>query len=217
MISVRFSISLLLIATLSPFAWPTLEYEAVWKVTGQGGFSAANTIQYTKETTGIVVCEGDVGIVLFDLKGQRVWEYPMDPPVLAAPAVADVNGDGQEDIVAADGKGHLAVLDVKGKLIWRAEPVRRLPTSMATGKTKCWLGIPLERSRVSIEREDCFGVSPGMEPRWGLSWLRTSTTLRAGKSSSHRTTSIFTRSPRKANGFGTFIVTTKCSPTALRS
>ncbi len=121
MISVRFSISLLLIATLSPFAWPTLEYEAVWKVTGQGGFSAANTIQYTKETTGIVVCEGDVGIVLFDLKGQRVWEYPMDPPVLAAPAVADVNGDGQEDIVAADGKGHLAVLDVKGKLIWRAE------------------------------------------------------------------------------------------------
>ena len=68
----------------------------------------------------LVVCEGSVGVVRFDLDGKRVWDYSMTPPITAAPAVGDINGDGTDEIVAADAKGNLVALTAEGKPVWTA-------------------------------------------------------------------------------------------------
>lgn len=94
--------------------------EPVWVVEGKGAFSAPNAVR--DATTGrfeaIVACERDRGVVCFDLQGQRKWVYPMTAPVTAAPAVADVDDEGSEEVVAADATGRLAVLRNNGSLLW---------------------------------------------------------------------------------------------------
>ncbi len=113
---------LLLALALSTTCWPEIAYTPAWQVSGRGGFSAANQLKDPESgtTLGIVVCEVDVGVVCIDANGDRLWEYPMVPPVFAAPAVGDVDGDGREEVVAADSAGNLAVLAEDGTLEWRA-------------------------------------------------------------------------------------------------
>jgi len=97
-------------------------YETSWNQRSELGFSAANRLvdPATGKTLGIVVAELNRGVVCFDVDGNRQWEYPMTPRVSAAPAVGDVDGDGHEDVVAADAAGNLVVLDGHGKRIWHA-------------------------------------------------------------------------------------------------
>ncbi len=111
------------ILACAPSALADLGFDVVWQVKGKGGFSAPNAVADTRtgKVLGIVVSEGDVGVACFDLQGRRLWSYAMTPPVTATPAVADVNGDGLEEIVAADGKGTLVVLVSDGKSLWSAE------------------------------------------------------------------------------------------------
>ena len=111
---------ILAVATLSCPIWSEPSYEVTWEASGEGGFSASNVIRETGtgKTLGIVACKGRLGVVCFDLNGNRQWEHPMVPPVSSAPAVADVDGDGQEDVVAADSKGNLVALTASGKVIW---------------------------------------------------------------------------------------------------
>ena len=102
--------------------WCDLPYQVSVEIAGKGGFSAANLLlDAAGKTVGIVVCEGATGVVCLDLKGNRLWEYGMAPWLKAAPAVADLDGDGDEDIVAADGKGNLAALSSTGELKWSAQ------------------------------------------------------------------------------------------------
>ena len=98
-----------------------LFYEVSWQVQGDSGFSAPNAIcNADGAVQALVVCEGNTGVVCLDLSGERLWDYAMEPPVTAAPAVADLDGDGAEDIVAADAKGTVIALSSKGGLLWRA-------------------------------------------------------------------------------------------------
>jgi len=97
------------------------QFEIGWQMKGAEGFSGPNVIQDAAgKTLGIVVCEVGIGIVRFTASGERVWEYPMTPPVTAYPAVADINGDGAEEIVAGDAVGCVVALDQAGNLIWSA-------------------------------------------------------------------------------------------------
>jgi hypothetical protein len=107
----------------APLALAGLGFETVWQAEGKGAFSAPNAVMDTQtgKILGIVTSESDAGIACFDLQGRRLWSYAMTPPVTAAPAVADVNGDGREEIVAADSKGTLAVFAGDGALLWSAE------------------------------------------------------------------------------------------------
>ncbi|MBI5092198.1 MAG: PQQ-binding-like beta-propeller repeat protein [Candidatus Hydrogenedentes bacterium] len=99
--------------------------EVAWQVTGRGGFTAPNMLvdRAIGKPTALVIGEGDIGVVSFDLDGKRLWEYPMASPVTAVPAVGDLDGDGTEEIVAADAKGNLTALNSEHKPIWTA----RLP------------------------------------------------------------------------------------------
>ncbi|MCP4640006.1 MAG: PQQ-binding-like beta-propeller repeat protein [bacterium] len=103
-------------ATAQPF-------QQAWNIQGAGGFSAANAVRSPGPagTWRIVVCERDLGVVCLSAAGERLWEFPLTPPVTASPGVADVNGDGREDIVAADSTGRVVALDADGNLLWSAE------------------------------------------------------------------------------------------------
>ncbi|MCC6489908.1 MAG: PQQ-binding-like beta-propeller repeat protein, partial [Candidatus Hydrogenedentes bacterium] len=97
-----------------------LEYREVWTAPGKGGVSAPNILRMPDGKNAIVVCERDLGVVCFDIAGKRLWSYELTPPVTAAPAVADVDGDGAEDVIAADSKGRVAALKADGSLLWEA-------------------------------------------------------------------------------------------------
>ena len=100
-----------------------LEFKVAWQANSKGGYSAPNCLRdaASGKTLSLVVSEKNVGIVCLGLDGQRKWEYPLTPPVTSPPAVADVDGDGVEDVVGADSKGHLVVLRADGTCLWKAQ------------------------------------------------------------------------------------------------
>ena len=98
---------------------PGLSFHVEWESEAAGGFSAPNMI-YRDDAPFLVMAERDTGLVCLDIRGNRVWNFPMTPPVSAAPAVAALNADRHDSIVAADGAGNLVALDGTGALLWRA-------------------------------------------------------------------------------------------------
>ena len=105
-----------------------LAYDVTWEQPGEGGYAAPNVFRdlATGKTLGIVTCEGATGVVCLDLDGTRRWAYAMAPPVSAAPAVADLDGDGREDLVAADSKGNVVALNEDGRPLWAAKVPARV-------------------------------------------------------------------------------------------
>lgn len=99
-----------------------LKFEVAWQQKAEGGFSGPNEIRNpeTGKTSGIIVCEVGKGIICFDPTGNPLWEYSLTPPVSASPAIADVDGDGAEDIVAGDAQGRVVLLDAAGHVKWTA-------------------------------------------------------------------------------------------------
>jgi putative pyrroloquinoline-quinone binding quinoprotein len=95
--------------------------ELAWKADSEKGFSSPNELREgtTGESIGIVVCEVGRGVVCFGADGTRLWDVPMTPPVSACPAIADVDGDGREEIVACDGGGNIFLLSDRGEVIWK--------------------------------------------------------------------------------------------------
>jgi len=65
----------------------------------------------------IVTCK-DKGVMAFDGAGRKVWSYPMPSYVYSSVAVGDLDGDGQNEIVAADANGNLVCLGPDGKPKW---------------------------------------------------------------------------------------------------
>ncbi len=112
---------------------PDFAPRVIWRESGAGGFSAPNALFHegNKGATRLVVCESDTGVVCFALDGTRLWSYPLTPPVTATPAIADVDGDGIEDIVAGDSVGTLVALRADGSLMWKASVPGRIRADSA--------------------------------------------------------------------------------------
>ena len=117
----RFLMVILVVMVSSAFS--QLKYNVMWSLKGNEGFSGPNEIRdpATGKTVAIVVAEVGNGIVCLSPQGERLWQYAMTPPVTAYAAVGDVDGDGAEDIVAADAVGNIVLLDHTGKLQWQAK------------------------------------------------------------------------------------------------
>ncbi|NIA14469.1 MAG: PQQ-binding-like beta-propeller repeat protein [Nitrospiraceae bacterium] len=111
-----------MIAAVALTAWSDITIGTRIDLAGDGGFSAANyLVAPDGRPSAIVVCEGNVGVVCLDLQGERLWRYPMASPATASPAVADLDGNGRDNVVAADGTGQLAALDDAGKPLWTVQ------------------------------------------------------------------------------------------------
>lgn len=51
--------------------------------------------------------------------GKEVWQFPVSDPFPSAPALVDINGDGQDDVVAVSDNGFVYAIDGKtGKELW---------------------------------------------------------------------------------------------------
>ena len=76
----------------------------------------------------LAVVAGAAGhVVAISDEGKLLWDTPVEGAVLLAPAVADIDGDGKEDVVAFsrnDTKGVLTCIGSDGRLLWTA-PVTR--------------------------------------------------------------------------------------------
>lgn len=117
----RFSISLLFCAFPFVDAKGDIHVTKKWALLGEGGFSAVSPLPAEgKALKGFVACDLNSGVVCFDSDGKELWSFPLTPPVTAAPAVADLNGDNRQEIIAADAKGRMVVLSDEGKLLWDA-------------------------------------------------------------------------------------------------
>ena len=120
----RVACTLFLCLVMSFAASAELRYKVAWETTTSGGFSAPSVLfdSNTGKATAIVAAGGDTGVVCYDLHGNQLWTYPMVPPVTAAPAVADIDGNGVEDVVAADSEGNVAALTKDGDVFLCMEP-----------------------------------------------------------------------------------------------
>ncbi len=78
-----------------------------------GGVALDGTRVYFGTDNGLVVAA--------ELAGRVVWKAAASGKVRAAPALADLDGDGQVDVVAGDESGALLALDGKtGHVLWTA-------------------------------------------------------------------------------------------------
>ncbi len=142
-------------------------YKVTWRQRGRGGFSAPNVLRDTKtgRTLAIVACEIARGVVAFDIEGRRIWEHPMVPPVTAAPAVADLDGDGSEDLVVADSVGNLVALTGAGRLLWSA----RLPSRVLADSCPAVADLDGD-GKPEVLVGDSSGVLSCLDAKGALRW-----------------------------------------------
>jgi outer membrane protein assembly factor BamB len=107
---------------LAAGSWGEVTYEVDWRVPSQGGFSAPNLFRDTKTGAPLLIVTTDdrVGVVCLGLDGTIVWQHEMELPVSSPVAVADLDGDGREDVVAGDSVGNVVALTQDGEPMWTA-------------------------------------------------------------------------------------------------
>ena len=144
-----------------------LSYEVVAQVGSEGGFAAANAFRdlETGRFLSVVTFQGDLGVVCLDFSGNRLWSYPMEPPCTAAPAVADLDGDGREDVVAADSKGNVAALNSEGALMWSAQ----VPGGMMADSSVAIADLDGD-GELEVLLGDMTGTVSCLDNRGGLRW-----------------------------------------------
>ena len=95
----------------------------------------------------IIVCTSKGDLIVLDAQAQELWRYSvqeksdaveemfLDQDVMnsinAAPALADINGDGKPEIIFGSERGILYVLNQEGRLIWKfntSAGIRSSPT-----------------------------------------------------------------------------------------
>jgi len=79
----------------------------------------------------------DGRLYCLDADGRIVWQHAMGNRIDAAPAVADVDNDGREEIVVASLDGTVACLDASGGQRWRVdlhEPIFATPALTPTNE-----------------------------------------------------------------------------------
>jgi len=144
-----------------------LRVEVLWTFPGRGGFSAPNAVYDARmgKATHLIVAERDQGVLAVSREGKRLWEFTLAAPVSAAPAVADLDGDGQEEIVAADSEGNLVALDAAGKARWRT----RTPAGVRADSAPAVADLDGDR-RPEIVVGDQAGTLSCFDHRGKLRW-----------------------------------------------
>lgn len=78
-----------------------------------------------KQKSGNVLfnAELDGGVSCYTTAGKKLWRNPtQSPAVMFEIEAADVNNDGNADLVAASGDGNIYCWDSKGSLLWKYNP-----------------------------------------------------------------------------------------------
>ncbi|MFH1742382.1 MAG: FG-GAP-like repeat-containing protein [bacterium] len=98
-------------------------FRTLWEISAPEGFSAPNLVHDTNtgKVLGIAVANTDSGLVLIKPDGTIAWEIPLQPPINAAPAVCDLDADGQEEIIAVDCVGNVVCVTPDGETVWTAK------------------------------------------------------------------------------------------------
>lgn len=75
----------------------------------------AKKVLFNSELDGSVSC--------YTLDGKKIWRNPtQSPAVLFEIEAADVNADGNDDLLGASGDGNIYCWDSKGSLLWKFNP-----------------------------------------------------------------------------------------------
>ncbi|WPR71392.1 hypothetical protein SLW70_15870 [Flavobacterium sp. NG2] len=78
-----------------------------------------NNVLYISELDGAVSC--------YTVDGKKLWRNPtQSPAVLFEIIAADINADGNEDLLAASADGHIYGWDSNGKLLWKFNPSHKV-------------------------------------------------------------------------------------------
>lgn len=76
------------------------------------GSVGGKSVLYNSELDGSVSC--------YTVDGKKLWRNPtQSPAILFEIVTADVNGDGNDDLLAASGDGNIYCWDSKGSLLWK--------------------------------------------------------------------------------------------------
>ncbi|BAX81105.1 PQQ-binding-like beta-propeller repeat protein [Labilibaculum antarcticum] len=76
-------------------------------------------VYYISELDGSVSC--------YDTSGEKIWRNPtQSPAVLFEIEAADINNDGNDDLLVASGDGHIYCWGSNGKLLWKFKPEHRV-------------------------------------------------------------------------------------------
>ncbi len=63
------------------------------------------------------------GVGCYNLKGEKIWDFKLEvPAVIFEIQSTDIDGDGNDDLLAASGNGNIYCWSSEGKLLWKFNP-----------------------------------------------------------------------------------------------
>lgn len=75
----------------------------------------------------VYISEIDGALSCYTLTGDKLWSQPSQKEALMFKVVpADINGDGNDDIVVASADGHIYAWSSKGDLLWKYAPANKV-------------------------------------------------------------------------------------------
>lgn len=120
-------------------------------VTAQNFITEGNAIRHTitasvNNENILYVGELDGSLGAYSLKGKKLWHKKTDnPAVLFEIESADINNDGNDDLIAANANGNIYCYDSSGKLLWKFSSDHKVRFSEVAviqnnGKTQIFAG-----------------------------------------------------------------------------
>ncbi|WP_298488115.1 hypothetical protein [uncultured Maribacter sp.] len=75
----------------------------------------------------LYLSELDGALSAYTITGKKLWSKESSTPAVMFKIVAaDINGDDNQDLLAASGDGHIYAYDASGKLLWKFNPGHKL-------------------------------------------------------------------------------------------
>ena len=106
--------------------------EKLWQYDGNHGHGMCPAVGYIgdREEPVIILAGPKTAMLCLDVRGKRLWEVKGING--ASPVIADLDGNGKNEIVGAMDNALIAV-DAKGKVLWKLETPRIIDSSIAVG------------------------------------------------------------------------------------